>query len=515
VLRKLPAIATSALIAAGLVAGPTAAGAANADTTIPVRSGLGWASGVFIPGDSAAAHDSFGAWRGAKTDVSVTWPARSNWNDVINSTWLYDRWKNAPQTLVLGLPPFPENVGATLDACANGSYDAQWRQFGTTIKNSGISDRTIIRLGWEFNGNWYAWSARNPATFAACWRKVYSAAESTAPGLRWDWNVNRGASQLGIDARNAYPGDAYVDIVGVDSYDGWPGATNEATWNEHYNGAFGLKFWSDFATSHGKKLSVPEWGVYPGTAWAGHNGGDNPFYIAKMFGFFKEVKGNLAYEAYFNEPASYYAGALSMNPKAAAEYQKQIGVAVTAAATAPAPTTPATPAPTSTPSTAPTTAPPTPTVTVTAPAVTATRTVTATVTAPAAPPVTVTVTAPAAPAVTVTAPAAPAVTVTVPAAPPVTVTVPAVPVTVTAPAVTVTEAPTAAPTAAGPTVTKAPTKKPVAKKKPAVTKKPIKKPTTKPAPKKKKAKKPAVIKPRAQLVSAWTIVQVVQKAARH
>jgi hypothetical protein len=163
VLRKLPALATSALIAAGLVAGPTAAGAANADTTtIPSRSGLGWASGVYIPGDNTGAVESFGTWRGAKTDVSVTWPARSNWNDVTNSTWIYDRWRNAPQTLVLGLPPFPENVGATMDACANGSYDAQWRQFGTTIKNYGLSDRTIIRLGWEFNGNWYAWSARNP-----------------------------------------------------------------------------------------------------------------------------------------------------------------------------------------------------------------------------------------------------------------------------------------------------------------------------------------------------------------
>jgi hypothetical protein len=523
VLKKLPAIATSALIAAGLVAGPTA-GAATADTTVPSRSGLGWASGVFIPGDSAAAVESFGTWRGAKTDVAVTWPARSNWNDVVNPTWLYDRWKSAPQTLVLGVPPFPENVGGSLDACANGAYDAQWRQFGTTIKNNGMSDRTIVRLGWEFNGNWYAWSARNPSQFAACWRKVHSAAESTAPNLRWDWNVNRGPSQLNIDSRDAYPGDAYVDIVGVDSYDGWPGAVNEATWSEHYNGAFGLKFWSDFARQHGKKLSIPEWGVYPGTAWAGHNGGDNPFYIAKMFGFFKEQKDNLAYEAYFNEPHAYYAGALNLNPKAAAEYLKQTGIAVQAAKSTatPAPTTPAptTPAPTATttPSTAPTTAPPAPTVTVTAPAATVTQTVTApaappvtvttaaaptvTVTAPAAPRVTVTVTAPAAPAVTVTAPAAPAVTVTVPAAPPVTVTAPAAPpVTVTAPAVTVTTAPTAAaPTASATTITK-PTVKP---KKPSV-KKPATKPTVKP-------KKPKAKKPKPQILTLWKIVKIVQKA---
>ena len=331
-LKKMPALATALLIAAGVAAGPTAAGTAHAGTTgttsvKPASTRLPWASGVFIPGDSASAVNAFGAWRGARADVVVTWPARANWNDVTNSTWLYDRWKSSPQTLVLGLPPFPEKVGATLANCARGSYDAQWRRFGSTIKAAGISGRTIIRLGWELNGNWYAWSAKNPAQFAACWRHVQRAAESTAPALRWDWNVNRGPSPLGIDARRAYPGDAYVDIVGVDSYDGWPGVRTARDWNEHLKGAYGLKFWANFARAHGKKLSVPEWGVYPGTAWAGHNGGDNPYYVAKMFGFFRQYSKELAYEAYFNEPASYYAGALSMNPRAAAEYRKQIGLA--------------------------------------------------------------------------------------------------------------------------------------------------------------------------------------------
>ncbi len=489
-LKKLPALATTALIAAGLIGGPTAAGTATADSTTTNRSGLAWASGVFIPGDSPAAAESFGSWRGAKTDVTVTWAARSNWNDVINSTWLYDRWKNAPQTLVLGLPPFPENVGATMGACASGQYNNQWRQFGATIKNAGISDRTIVRLGWEFNGNWYAWSAKNPAEFAACWRQVVSSAESNAPGLRWDWNTNRGPSQLGIDSRNAYPGDAYVDVVGVDSYDGWPGVKTEADWNEHLNGAYGLKFWADFARQHGKKLSIPEWGVYPGTAWAGHNGGDNPLYIKKMFGFFESQKDNLLYEAYFNEPAPYYAGALSMNPNAAAEYRTQIGRAVAASTTpsTPAPTATATPttSPTTSPSTAPTAAPTTTvtkTATVTA---TVTKTATATVTAP---PVTVTATSPAAPAVTVTAPAVPTVTVTAPAAPAVTVTVTKRPVV---PTVTVTKT-------AKPTVTKSakPTAKPKA--------------TTKAKAKAKVKAKGAVVK-KSNVLTVARIVELVQEA---
>jgi hypothetical protein len=340
VLRKLPALATAALIAAGIVAGPCATGAfgsttgstsgtsGTAGTVKPAanQSGLPWQSGVYIPGDSTAAVSSFGTWRGARTDVTVTWPARSTWNDVVGSTWLYDRYKNTSQTVVLGLPPFPEHAGATMAACARGAYDAQWRRFGTTIRDAGISQRTVVRLAWEFNGNWYAWSAKNPKQFVACWRHVQAAAESTAPALRWDWNVNRGRSPLGIDARKAYPGDRYVDIVGVDSYDGWPGVRSAAAWDEHVNGAYGLKFWANFARAHGKKLSIPEWGVYPGTAWAGHNGGDNAYYVAKMFGFFRKYAKEMAYEAYFNEPASYYAGALNLNPRAAAEYRKQIAL---------------------------------------------------------------------------------------------------------------------------------------------------------------------------------------------
>jgi hypothetical protein len=196
--------------------------------------------------------------------------------------------------------------------------------FGRNIKAAGLAGTTIIRLGWEFNGTWYKWKATKPATFAACWRRIYKAAESTAPALRWDWTVNRGVGKAVADARKAYPGNKYVDYVGVDSYDVWPGATSKATWLKQYSGKYGLKFWAAFAKAHGKKLSVPEWGCYPGTQNAGHNGGDNTYYIAKMHAFFHDLGSRLAYEAYFNDSASYYQGSLyapKQVPKAATRYR--------------------------------------------------------------------------------------------------------------------------------------------------------------------------------------------------
>jgi hypothetical protein len=290
---------------------------------LPRLSCLPWASGVYVPGSSRDKIAEFAAFRGRPVDVVVDWSARGTWDEIVNPGWLYDAWQGTPYTKVFGVAPIPENGSGDLGSCAGGAYDDKWRQFGTNIKARGLADQSIIRLGWEFNGNWYAWSAYDPATFAACFRRIVSAAESTAPELRWDWNVNRGRGHSVSDARAAYPGDEYVDIVGIDSYDMWPGVTDQKSWDEHLNGQYGLKFWVDFAREHGKKVSIPEWGVFPGTAQAGANGGDNPLYVTKMHEFFRSLGDDLAYEAYFNEDQSYYAGSLfgpNQNPAASDRY---------------------------------------------------------------------------------------------------------------------------------------------------------------------------------------------------
>ena len=288
-------------------------------------SGLGWASGAYIPGSSPSKVAAFGAWRGAGMDLATDWENRNNWNDIVDPTWLYQAWKGTPYTKVFGVAPIPDgDPSATMAGCAAGDYNDKWTQFGQNIKAAGLDDQTVIRLGWEFNGNWYRWQATDPAQFAECWRQIVGTVKQVAPKLTWDWNVNRGPGDSVVDARQAYPGDAYVDVIGVDSYDMWPGATDEASWQVQYSGPYGLKFWSDFAAAHHKKFSVPEWGVYPGTASQGHNGGDNPFYIAKMESFFKSEGSLLAFESYFDDSASYYGGSIfgpTENPAAAAKYQ--------------------------------------------------------------------------------------------------------------------------------------------------------------------------------------------------
>lgn len=315
-----PAPSAPATVSAAPVAAVTTSGAN--------RSGLAWKSGAYVPALAPAEYARFGAWRGHKLDVAVMWPARSTWDDVVNPDWLYATWAGKPVTKVIGVAMLPEGVrSATMAGCAAGRYDAKWRQFGRNIHRSGMDRSTVVRLGWEFNGDWYKWSAKKPKQFAACWRHVVSSAERTAPALRWDWNVNRGEGQSVKDARRAWPGSRYVDVVGVDAYDMWPAATTSRNWKNQLHGRYGLNFWLRFATAHGKKLSVPEWGVYPGLAARRASGGDNPYYVGRMVSFFRANARHLAYEAYFNESASYYRGSLfgpTQNPKAARAYKRAL-----------------------------------------------------------------------------------------------------------------------------------------------------------------------------------------------
>jgi hypothetical protein len=282
-----------------------------------------WASGVFIPGDKPELDENFGAWRGAAPDVSLTYTGRDTWDNVIDPWWVWDAWRDTEQTIVLSAAMFPEE-NANLAECARGKYNAKWRKFGRNLVNAGLGNRTIIRLGWEFNGNWVVWAAEKPADYVACWRHIHTSVEIAAPKVRWDWCVNRGVSSALTDARKAYPGDRYVDIVGIDSFDGFPPATTERGWLKQYNGRYGLAFWANFARLHEKRFAVSEWAVYPGTSWGGAGGGDNPLYVARMFRFFRQNADILEYEIYFNEHDPYQGGALHLNPLAAEEYRKQI-----------------------------------------------------------------------------------------------------------------------------------------------------------------------------------------------
>jgi beta-mannanase/fibronectin type 3 domain-containing protein len=78
----------------------------------------------------------------------------------------------------------------------------------------------LLRFDHEFNGNWYVWgyggghNGNTPQNYAQAWihvHNIFTAAGAT--NVYWVWCPNVGWSNDG-----AYPGDAYVDYVGMDGY---------------------------------------------------------------------------------------------------------------------------------------------------------------------------------------------------------------------------------------------------------------------------------------------------------
>ena len=67
----------------------------------------------------------------------------------------------------------------------------------------------------EMNGGWFWWGAKTPATFIRVWRHMFDYFTTTKglDNLLWVYGPNHGSK-----AADYYPGDAYVDVVGLDAY---------------------------------------------------------------------------------------------------------------------------------------------------------------------------------------------------------------------------------------------------------------------------------------------------------
>ncbi len=262
-------------------------------------SGMVFDSGAYTDHSKTKA-EAFAKLRGRDLDVISVFPARNTWQTIQEPWWLDSAPAGYRGTLSVGLPLWPEN--GNVAAAARGDYDAQWQQLGKTIASK--YPDAYVRIGLEMNlGNHWAATPANKAQWIKAFQLASQNLKKGGPNLRVVWNPNEGNGQTGfLDAAQVWPGDAYVDIVGIDAYDWWPGYTSEANWLAHRDHAYGWNHWLNFAKAHGKKFAVPEWGLYTGSS---ASGGDNPKYFDYVYGWMQANASQMAYEAYFDEPMSY------------------------------------------------------------------------------------------------------------------------------------------------------------------------------------------------------------------
>lgn len=262
-------------------------------------SGLPWASG-------SNAGVGFGPWRGRPQDVFVSFSGRSSWDDVRRvPTFASTRRYASMGRLSLGLAMLMNSERYDFASCLAGAKDEHIRAVARGLVASGAGD-AVIRLGWEMNGKGFPWSLGNVPhlipQYRQCFMRMASIIRAEAPDMLIEWTPRK-ATDPRIRLEALYPGDEYVDVVGLLYYDWWPASPTDADWNrniverDRHGGPKGLATWLEFARDRGKPLAVAEWGIGKhGTM----NPFDNPLFIRNMFRFFQENASDIAYEAYFN-----------------------------------------------------------------------------------------------------------------------------------------------------------------------------------------------------------------------
>jgi len=290
--------------------------------------------GVYPPegGGDPAGIASYAAATGTDPTLALDFLDKSDGWAAMDSASVLEPWTGSGYRLVVAVPIIPTNSSGTaqgtLAAGATGAYNQYFTTLGQNLVKLGLSN-AILRIGWEFNGNWYAWSvatATDAANYVSYWQQIVTTMRAV-PGeqFKFFWNPN-GPSPTSYTPAQAYPGNSYVDYVGTDVYDNsWVTPFTPAVgWSNQLNQQWGLDWLASFAAQNDKPIAIAEWSDEFRTD--GHGFGDDPTFIDNMAEWF--IENNVAFTDNFcYDSSSTYRNDLldGTFPNALAEFELDFG----------------------------------------------------------------------------------------------------------------------------------------------------------------------------------------------
>ncbi len=279
--QRARVIRTRTLGCAGLVGATVAAllfpgtAPASSPMRVPVL-------GVYAGEGDPAPVRAFAATLGDQPRYAMDFLFGSTWRTITQARAPYPKWKGRGYTMIWGVNMLPDTYSPDSDpstpggSCygltqgAAGTFDHYFRTVGHNIVHAGFAD-SIIRVGWEPNGGWFPWAAHGCASAYDTYFDDIVTTMRSVPGehFTFEWNPTRGDLGVG-NLTDYYPGNAYVDLVGLDVYDvegrSYPGA--RAEFRHMLSQSFGLDWLASFAAAHHKPIVLPEWGLGWGTCSA-------------------------------------------------------------------------------------------------------------------------------------------------------------------------------------------------------------------------------------------------------
>lgn len=293
----------------------------------PGKSGLPFPSLQFNGGYSVAALERDGQARGRQFDGLMYFSERNSWDRMMVFPAEHRAFLAAGNLVVVRIPIAPESEGDAMNSKgAQDAYRDRQRQLGAAwAKAGGNTDYLLVSLAWEFNGDWYKWSAKNggPAVLKkAVENCITNLREGGLDKVNFDMCPNKGPSQSGSDFA-CIPGPEFVDSVLVDHYDFWGPIRNEAEYQTEMRRSPSFRANRDFARSRGQMWGLAEGGNCHHPAGAG----DNPTYWRYIRDFFmdsnnaKDCAAHITYN-HAGAPAS-LAHHWAANPKSYTYYSQK------------------------------------------------------------------------------------------------------------------------------------------------------------------------------------------------
>lgn len=217
---------------------------------------------IFIENDPAGLADAE-QWLGTNIAHIQLHTGSADWRDWLTSQdWIASQFAGTGVDIMWSVPLIP--WGASLAKAASGSYDQKYLAMAQQmLANDTGSSEIYVRVGWEFNGDgWNSSSAvGQPDNYIKAYQNFVDMFRSVSDRFVFEWCPNIGPNDM--NPETAYPGDAYVDVIGIDMYYDvqWDSTDPQKAFDWFVNEPYGLQWQQDFAAAHGKPTAISEWGI--------------------------------------------------------------------------------------------------------------------------------------------------------------------------------------------------------------------------------------------------------------
>lgn len=147
------------------------------------------------------------------------------WGDQYDAQGASNAWKNGALYYIAWEP-----FSASFSSIADGGYDTYIKHFAAQVHYMNVP--IALSFAHEMNGYWYPWGtqANSASEFIKAWKHIHDLFVSQgATNVVWVWNPNDINPVSTVKLKPYYPGDQYVDWIGITGYYTNAGAKTFAT----------------------------------------------------------------------------------------------------------------------------------------------------------------------------------------------------------------------------------------------------------------------------------------------